>query len=149
MAKIPLPERGQPLDLSYIYQIASAINDISTQIAPSTYKYVTIDTKDAGKQNIRTSDAKIIGGYIEVANNATVDSKNQKTVTYSFPDFKFPPIVTATPVNISRTEAGRNVSVIIENVTASSVTITVTFNTSGEVSLGVNLLIIGIPYQLT
>lgn len=149
MAKIPLPERGQPLDLSYIYQIAGVVNDLASQIAPSTYKYVTVDTKDAGKQNIRTSDAKIIGGYIEVTNNATVDSKNQKTVTYSFPDFKYAPIVTATPVNIGGTEAGKNVSVIIESVSANSVTITTTFNTSGEASVGVNLIIIGIPYQLS
>ena len=44
MAKIPLPERGQPLDVSYVYQLANAINELSTQVSPATYKYVTVDT---------------------------------------------------------------------------------------------------------
>jgi hypothetical protein len=26
--KIPLPERGQPIDLAYMYQIANSINDL-------------------------------------------------------------------------------------------------------------------------
>jgi hypothetical protein len=62
MAKIPLPERGQPLDLSYMYQVATAINDISSEISPSIYKYVSIDTPTAGPQNIRASESRIIAG---------------------------------------------------------------------------------------
>jgi hypothetical protein len=48
MAKLPLPERGQPLDVSYIYQLATAINDLASQISPAVYKYVTIDTPGIG-----------------------------------------------------------------------------------------------------
>jgi len=36
MAKIPLPELGQPLDVSYIYQLANAINELSLQV----YHYI-------------------------------------------------------------------------------------------------------------
>ena len=74
MAKVPLPERGQPLDVTYIYQLADAVNDLSTQVSSATYNYTTVDTIAAGKQSIKTSEARVIGGYIEVANNSTVSA---------------------------------------------------------------------------
>jgi len=146
MAKIPLPERGQPLDLTYIYQLAAAINDLSTQVSPSTYKYVTIDTPSAGKQSLKASDARIIGGYVEVTNNSTVNAGNEKTFSYDFPtDFKYAPVVTATPLNVGNTQAGKDVIVILKTVTTSRIEGIVKFNTSGDVSVAVNILIVGVP----
>jgi len=146
MAKVPLPERGQPLDVTYIYQLADAVNDISTQVSSATYNYTTIDTISAGKQNVKTSEARVIGGYIEVANNSTVSAGNEKTFSYDFPsDFKFAPIATATPVNIGATPAGQNVTIILKSVTTSRVEGVVKFGASGDLSLAVNLIIIGIP----
>jgi len=146
MAKIPLPERGQPLDLTYIYQLASAINDLSDQVSPSTYKYVTVDTPSSGKQSVKTSEARIIAGFEEVTNSSTVSAGNERTFSYDFSnDFKFAPVVTATPVNVSNTEAGKDVIVVLKTVTTSRVEGVVKFNTSGEVSVGVNLIIVGIP----
>jgi hypothetical protein len=146
MAKIPLPERGQPLDLSYIYQLATAINDISSEISPSIYKYVSIDTPTAGPQNIRASEARIIGGYLDIVNNSNVNSGNEKPFIYNFrTDFKFPPIVTATLINVGNTPAGQNVSVILTNVSTSAAEGVVKFNSSGDLSVGVNLIAIGVP----
>ena len=114
MAKVPLPERGQPLDVTYIYQLADAVNDISTQVSSATYNYTTIDTTSAGKQSVKTSETRIVGGYVEVANNSTVSAGNEKTFSYDFPsDFKFAPIATATAVNVGGTPAGQNVTVKI------------------------------------
>jgi hypothetical protein len=146
MAKVPLPERGQPLDVTYIYQLADTINDLSTQVSSATYNYTTIDTVSAGKQNIKTSDARVVGGYVEVANNSTVSAGNEKIFSYDFPsDFKFAPIATATAVNIGNTPAGQNVTVILKNVTTSRVEGLVRFGASGDLSLAVHLIIIGIP----
>lgn len=146
MAKIPLPERGQPLDVTYIYQLADAVNDLSTQVSSATYNYTTIDTTSAGKQNVKTSEARVIGGYVEVANNSTVSTGNEKTFSYDFPtDFKYAPIATATAVNIGNTPAGQNVTVILKTVTTSRVEGIVRFGASGDLSLAVHLIIIGIP----
>lgn len=146
MARIPLPERGQPIDVTYIYQLANAINELSTQVSPASYKYVTVDTQEAGKQSVKSSEARIVGGYIEVANNSSVNAGNEKSFFYDFPaDYKYAPIATATPVNIGDTPAGKNVSVILKSVTTSRVEGIVRFNTSGDVSVAVNLLIVGIP----
>ena len=146
MAKVPLPERGQPLDVTYIYQLAETINDLATQVSSATYNYTTIDTISAGKQSVKTSDTRVIGGYVEVANNSTVSAGNEKTFAYDFPsDFKYAPIATATAVNIGNTPAGQNVTVILKSVTTSRVEGVVRFGASGDLSLAVNLIVIGIP----
>jgi len=146
MAKVPLPERGQPLDVTYIYQLADTINDLSTQVSSATYNYTTIDTVSAGKQSVKTSEARMIGGYVEIANNSTVSAGNEKTFSYDFPsDFKYQPIATATLVNVGNTPAGQNANVILKVVTTSRVEGIVRFGASGDLSLAVNLIILGIP----
>jgi hypothetical protein len=145
MAKIPLPERGQPLDVTYLYSLVDAVNDLSTQVSSTTANKTVIDTVSAGKQEIKTSSSRIIGGYVEVANNSTVSAGNERTFTYDFKDFKYPPIVSATPVNIGQTPAGQNVTVILKPVTETRVEGIVRFGASGDLSLAVHLILIGIP----
>ena len=43
MAKIPLPQRGQPLDVTYIYQLTNAINDLSNQFSSVSNNYSKIE----------------------------------------------------------------------------------------------------------
>jgi hypothetical protein len=66
MAKIPLPERGQPLDVTYIYELAQAVNDLSKEVSPATYDYVTIQTADNGPQNRKATEVRVIGALIKV-----------------------------------------------------------------------------------
>lgn len=146
MALIPLPERGQPLDVNYIYQVVDAVNQLSNQISPSNSKYVTIDTPASGTQSVKASEARVIGGYVSVYNNASVTAGDSKDFSYTFPsDFKFAPIVTATPINVGNTLAGKNMSVIIKTVTTSKVEGVVRFNQSGDLTVAVNLIVVGIP----
>ncbi len=146
MAILPVPERGQPLDVTYIYQIVKAINDLSTQISPSTYKYVTVDTPTSGKQSVKASEARIIGGYVQVTTSSTQTAGSSKTFSYDFgTDFKFAPVITATPINIGGTDAGKDVTVTITGVSTSRVEGTVKFNTGGDTSIGINLIVVGIP----
>ena len=146
MAKVPLPERGQPLDVPYIYKLVDTVNQLSTEVSSATYNYTTVDTVSAGKQSVKTSEVRMKGGYVEVANNSTVTAASEKSFSYDFPsDFKYQPIATATPVNIGNTPAGQNVSVILKTVTTSKVEGVVRFGASGDLSLAVNLIIIGIP----
>jgi hypothetical protein len=146
MAKLPLPERGQPLDVTYIYQLADTVNNLSTQVSSASYNYTTIDTVSAGKQSIKTSEARVIGGIVGVADNSTVSASSEKTFSYDFPsDFKYSPIVSATVINTGNTPAGQNVSVILKKPTTSRVEGVVRFGATGNLSLDVHLVIIGIP----
>lgn len=144
MSKIPLPERGQPLDLTYIYQIANAVNEISSELSPSVYKYVTIDS-DVGKQGLRASETRFIAGFYKFNSNTEVSAGNSESFTYDFPtDFKYPPIVTATIENTG-SDAGNDVSVVLNSVTTSNIKGTVKFNVGGKVSVRVNIIAVGVP----
>jgi hypothetical protein len=146
MAIISVPERGQPLDVNYLYELAQAINTLSSQISPANYKYVSVDTPASGTQNVKASEARILGGYVSVYNNATVSAGDSKDFSYTFPaDFKFAPIVTVTPINVGNTLAGKNMSVILKTVTTSKVEGVVRFNQSGDLTVAVNLIVVGIP----
>ncbi len=143
---IPLPQRGQPLDLSYVYSLANVVNELSSQISTSVDKYVTIDSPGASKQTVRSSDVKMVAAYKEVFNDASVDSGSEKSFSYSFdPSFKYPPIVIATVVNVGQTPAGESVSLILSPTTTSGTEGVLKFLASGKVTLGVNILAIGIP----
>jgi hypothetical protein len=146
MAKVPLPDRGQPLDLSYIYQLAEAINNLSNQLSPVNAKYTTIDTIGNGKQTVRTSDARVVGGFIAVNNTSTNTPGAEQEFKYDFSDFAYTPIVTASPriTDSANTQASKDVTVVLTDVTSKSVSGIVRFNTAGVASVGVNLIIIGI-----
>lgn len=147
MAKVPLPDRGQPLDLSYIYQLAEAINNLSNQLSPVTAKYTTVDTVANGKQSIRTSDARIIGGFVSVTNNSSNTPGTEVEFSYTFSDFAYIPIVTATPIATSSdsTDASKDITVVLTGITTNRVDGIVKFNTIGISSVGINMVIIGIP----
>jgi hypothetical protein len=145
MAKVPLPERGQPLDVTYLYQLAEAVNDLSTQVSSATYNYTTINTISSGKQSVKTSETRVVGEYKEIYNNATVTAGQEKEDYVPFSNFKYPPVVTATVVNVAGTSAGSNASVILKSITEGRADFVVRFGTSGTATVGVNIIAIGIP----
>lgn len=147
MTKVPLPERGQPVDVSYIYQITNALNQLSDQVSTTGYNYTSIDTPSAGKQNIKTSESRIIGGSVVVTSNTEVTAGSTKTFTYSYNgNFKYTPIVTATVVNVGgQATAGDGATVVLTSVDANGLTGLVRFDGGGKASTTVNLIIIGIP----
>jgi len=147
LSKIPLPERGQPLDVSYIYQIAKSINELATQVSGSANRYSSIDTVSSGTQNIRTADSRIVGGYVTVTNNSTTSPDGEGSFSYNFSDFVYAPVVTATPILIDEnsTEAGKDVTVVLTKVSNNRVEGIVQFNTIGVASVGINLIMVGVP----
>lgn len=146
MSKIPLPDRGQPLDVTYLYKIADEFNKAIDTISTATYNYTTVNTRGVKKENVKNSNAKFYATYVDVVSTETVSGNTTKTVTVNFDsEFKYPPIVTATPVNTGST-IGNDVLVVINSVTTSTVNMTVRFNSSGQVSnISVNVIAIGLP----
>jgi hypothetical protein len=146
MAKIPTPDRGQPLDVNYIYQIVEAVNDLSSQISSAKYKYASIDTSD-GLQSSLLTDTKVVAGEkIIYAGLKNVTAETDEAFSYSFKgEYKYPPIVTASPVLIEGTPSGKDVSVVISSVTNSAVNGIVRFNSSGQLAVKVHIIAVGIP----
>lgn len=146
MSKLPTPDRGQPLDVSYIYQIVEAVNDLSAQTSSATYKYAAIDTSN-GVQNSLITETKMVAGETIIYQTPTsVTADSTQTFSYQFKgEFKYAPIVTATPVLLEGTSSGQQVSVIIQNISTSRVDGTIRFNTAGTVAVKVHLIAIGVP----
>ncbi len=143
---IPLPDRGQPLDVTYIYQLANAINSLASQISNASDNYTTINTRDAGVQQIKTNSAKIVAGYFDVIQNLRVEAGQTVPFNFNYSDFKYPPIVTATLVNNGTNDVAYDAQVVIRSTTESRVDGVVKFNTSGDnVSVTVNIIAVGIP----
>jgi len=145
MAKIPLPERGQPVDVTYLYQLANAVNDISSQVSSTTANYASINTSGADMSTLKTSDLSVVCSRVKIYDGTIVNVAQEKDFSFDFSNFKYAPIVTATPVNVGNTTAGKNVSVVLKNITTSRVEGVVRCGTAGELSLYVNLIIIGVP----
>jgi hypothetical protein len=146
MAKVPLPDRGQPLDVTYLYQIANALNDAVDTISTATYNYTTVDTRGIGKEDVKNSNAKVYAAYKDIVTNETVSGNTTKTFSIDFAsEFKYPPIVTATAVNTGTSTIGNDVFAIITSISTSRVDGIVRFNSSGSVSTSVNIIAIGLP----
>jgi hypothetical protein len=109
----------------------------------------SVVTIGSGSESSKTSDLTFVGGYKEIFGTAqAVTAGTTKDFSLDFPNgvtFKNPPIVTATPYTLNSTDAGRNVTIILKSVTTSKVEGTVMFNANGNVSIGVNLIAVGIP----
>lgn len=146
MAKVPLPDRGQPLDVTYMYQLASTINDLSDSISNAVGRFATIDTRVAGKQTFKISDIRIFAGYVDITNGAAVTATTMTERTVSFGvNFAYPPIVVASVVNNNTQVSGDDATVVVSSSTTTSATFRVKFQTAGTATVGVNYIAIGVP----
>lgn len=146
MAKVPLPDRGQPLDVTYLYRIADALNDAVDTISTATYNYTSIDTRGIGREDVKNSNAKIFAGYKDIVTNETISGNTTKSFFIDFPsEFKYPPVVTATAVNTGTSTIANDVFAVITSVSTSRAEGIVRFNSSGNVSTSVNIIAIGLP----
>ena len=146
MKKISLPDRGQQLDVKYMYQIADTINEISNDISNAKYNYTTVSVRGYEDQVIQTRAAKIVAGFVDITNNESVTAGTTKAFTFSYSaDFKYPPIATATVVNRGTSDIGDDVTVVIRSVSTTRVEGVVKFNSAGQVTTTVNIMAVGIP----
>lgn len=148
MARINTPQKGQPIDLSYIAEMSNAINELSDAIVPGTSNFVTVDSGD-GDVSTRTSQAKVIGKYIQVSTGTAQTANATLPAQYSFDaTFAYTPMVTATVVANDSDAASIAATVVISSVTTNQVQLIVNFPVAGNPNVGVNILAVGIPNTL-
>ena len=146
MAKLSPPDRGQPLDLSYIRQIVSAVNDLSNELSPEVANATSIDTVSGDKQVLRTANSRIVGGYKTVSYDSSKTPNSEVSFEYKYSDFKLAPIVTVTPIlEPNATLASKDISVVLTTVATDHVAGVVRFNSQGVATVGINIIAVGIP----
>ena len=144
MSNLPVPQRGQPIDFQFIYDIVNSINTLYDNAA-TTSKHVNIYT-DSGVQNIDLNHLAIDATYLKVtATSSAIDKPVSATYTFKTL-FDKPPIVTITPkADTSSVSVSDDAVVVITQVTTSAVSFKVTFPTAstknkGSVSVYINAI---------
>jgi hypothetical protein len=146
-SRVPLPQQGQPLDVEYLYTLASAINSLADSTSMAVDRTTSVKTRGASAQvyTVRTGDAKIVAGYTTVLGGGTSVTQGQTIQwSYKFPQsFGIVPVVTATAVNTGRSGSNVDPSVVITAISRDSVTGSVIFRNAGTWSLDINVIAVG------
>lgn len=109
---------------------------------------MSVKIPSGGVEHKNVNDVRMVASTISVVNSSsrTAGEEVGFSITYPF-TFKYPPVITASPVNIKSTVAGKNVTVVLNDITSSGAAGTVKFNSSGDLAIDVNVIIIGIPNE--
>jgi len=141
--KIPVPQRGQPLDVEYIYRIIEQLNTLTNLVSTNTTVLSTVDNGIVGQKDVTTNNLRFVAITKNIKKDAAVANQTQDWFIDFSPQFLYAPVVTATAVNKSGSTAGNNLSVIIKNISTSRVDGAVRFGDSGNIDVNVNIIAIG------
>lgn len=145
MARVPIPQQGQPLDVSYIATLAEAINQLSEEGSALAQgnNFILKGRLTETPASYKLYGAQVIAQEINLI--AGTSSIAEQTISFSPYNFANPPIVTATLVNPSDPAAW----VYVKNITSGSANIIVEFPGSENNSAAVNVIAIGIPSSVS
>jgi hypothetical protein len=139
MAQIELPDRGQPLDISYLYRIVNEINNVSTLIGNSLSKL---------KYRDRTTSSQVLtSNLVFYAETVSLTDANLSTQTNAKATFNYSGTFKTTPVvlcSVTTIDGVSNLYTVLENVTQSSCNVIVYSSSTGNAfSAEVSIIAIG------
>ena len=139
MAAIELPDRGQPLDISYLLRIATEINSLNQRISTggtqSSLKYL-------GNNNttkVITSDLVVYSASQQVSGNLSTTKSILRT-SFNF-SFKTTPIVVASVESVSGVVS---IFPVLQNITPSGCSVFLESPLSiGDVTANISIIAVG------
>jgi hypothetical protein len=139
MAQIELPDRGQPLDISYLYRIVTEINNVSKLIG-NTFSKLKYRDKST-KSQVLTSNLVFYAETLKITDaNLSVQPNAPATFDYSG-IFKTTPIVISSVTSITGVS---NLYTVLNSVTQNSCQVNVYSSaTSGKIEADVSIIAIG------
>ena len=141
--KIPLPERGQPIDLAYMYQIANSINDLSNQVSNNTTTSVVNNGIDL-REDATTNNLRFYATTVTYqAGSVSSGTSRDWSVDFS-PSFLHVPVVTATVQNNTSSTAGNNITLVIKNITTGRADGNILYNATGSIDITINVIAVGL-----
>jgi hypothetical protein len=142
MGRLIVPQRGQPLDVSYVYDIVAAVNELADRLSSSgngTFKIIS-ETGESSGGSINTMTVFAKTHVLGTSKTVTAGQQEAFSITYNFQN---PPMVVATPFDSEKTAAGQDTSVVITSVTNTNASFIVRYNTAGVTNTKINVLAIG------
>lgn len=139
MAQIELPERGQPLDISYIYRVVEQIRILSDAIgtAFSKIKYRDISTPS----NVSSTNLVFYAETLKIT-NGNLSTQTNATSTFDYSGmFKTTPVVVC---SVTSLDGVSNLYAVLEKVTQNNCNVNVfSPSTGGAFSADVSIIAIG------
>jgi len=143
MTQLQNPQRGQPLDIDYIYQMVQQINTLSTKVLSQSTVLSTINNGVNETQEFTTNNLRFYA-FTKNVKSGTVNAGEEVSWTIDFtPNFLLTPVVTATARNRKNDAIGNFAYAVITNVNTAQVQGRVIFNKAGTVDVNVNIIAIG------
>lgn len=136
MGILATPSRGQPLDVDYIGQIATQVNQLTTLVGDRSTSYSNI----AGT-SVKTSEVKMFGTTVSVVSQSTKTDGDFVDIKVSYPQFQNTPVVTGTIW--ADGSVGDDSTVVLKSVSPSEAMFRITFKTTGAFSVKLNVIAIG------
>jgi hypothetical protein len=139
MAQIELPDRGQPLDISYLFRIAQEINRVSELVASRLSKIKYRDT--ATPSQVLTSNIVFYAETQKIVDaNLSVQPNAPASFDYSG-IFKTTPVVTCSVTSVTGVSS---LYPVLSGVTQNSCQVNVFSSaTSGAFSADISIIAIG------
>jgi hypothetical protein len=139
MAQIELPDRGQPLDISYLFRIAQEINRVSELVGSSISKIKYRDTSTPSQ--VATSNLSFYAETQKIIDaNLSVQPNAPASFDYSG-IFKTTPVVLCSVTSVTGVS---NLYAVLNGVTQNSCQVNVFSSaTSGAFSADVSIIAIG------
>jgi hypothetical protein len=141
MPKVPLPERGQPLDVSYLNTIAQAINNLAEE-GSALAQGNNFHIKAQGASSLVSR--KLYGAQLHAQyTDISVSDKQVEQILVEFnPQFSSIPVVTITQVD----NGGGAFSLLsIKDITTSSCKFEVSGPSKNTGKVGFNVIAVGVP----
>lgn len=139
MAQIELPERGQPLDISYIYRVVEQIRVLSDAIgtAFSKIKYRDVSTPS----NVSSTNLVFYAETLKIT-NGNLSTQTNATSTFDYSGmFKTTPVVVC---SVTSLDGVSNLYAVLEKVTQNNCNVNVfSPSTGGAFSADVSIIAIG------
>lgn len=149
MTTLPTPANGAAIDVNYISQIVTEINNLTTELGNvgRQSRIISSASDKVPKLKIPTTQLSFVAGRKAVSSDANTATNDIIKTTFFFgQNFKYPPLVVATPEisekGIKNSTLG--VSIVVTEVRENSVDLAVIFNSSAsKLTINVNVLAIG------
>ena len=151
MGHLETPANGAALDVSYISQIVTAINDLNNELGNRGKQSRIVDNVSTAvpKLKVPTSQLSIVTGRKKVSTDQNSKTNDVIRGTFFFSqNFLYPPVVTATPE--TKADGIKNntlgVSVILTEVSENKANFSVIFNSDSgkKLDINVNFIAIGV-----
>jgi hypothetical protein len=139
MAVIETPDRGQPLDISYLYRMVNELNNVSQLVGSGISKIKYRDTSTPAQP--RTGNLVFYAETLKIT-DSNLSTQTNATATFDYSGlFKTTPVVVA---SVTSLDGVSNLYTVLEKVTQNNCNVNIfSSSTGGAFSADVSIIAIG------